>query len=151
MDAALDRLYELLHVPPVPRRVEYDGKSRITVSETTWQKQHSELWALLVPGSGHANTIQGEVIRISGRLGYEILNNGCMNWDKDFKTMAQAFLTYVQMGNPLPEAELAEVAAIVRSIRNAYEKEIDRLSELAVKWVILNPEPIAVEKAAYRK
>lgn len=65
--------------------------------------------------------------------------------------MAQAFLTHVQMGNPLPEAELAEVAAIVRSIRNAYEKEIDRLSELEVKWVILNPEPIAVEKAAYRK
>ena len=92
LDAALDHLYALLHVPPVPRRVEYDGKSRITVSETTWQKQHSEPWALLIPGSGHANTIQGEVIRISGRLGYEILDNGCMNWDKDFKTMAQAFL-----------------------------------------------------------
>lgn len=151
LDAALDSLYDLLNVPPVPRRVEYDGKSRIEVSETTWQKQHSELWELLVPGSGHANTIQGEVIRISGKLGYEILDNGCMNWDNDFKALAQAFLTYVQMGNPLSEAELAEVSAIVRSIKNAFEKEMGRLSELAVKWVILNPEPIAAENIAYRR
>lgn len=57
----------------------------------------------------------------------------------------------MQVGNPLPETELGEVATIVRSIRNAYEKETDRLSELAVKWVILNPEPIAVEKVAYRR
>lgn len=151
LDAALDTLYQLLHVPPVPRRVAYDGKSRITVSETTWQKQHGELWNLLVPGSGHANTIQGEVIRISGRLGYEILDNGCVNWDKDFKAMAQAFLAYVQMGNPLSKAEIAEVSAIVRSIRNAYEKEIDRLTQLGVKWVLLNPEPIAVGEVAYRR
>ena len=39
----------------------------------------------------------------------------------------------------------------LHELDKAYEKEIDRLSELAVKWVILNPEPIAVEKAAYRK
>lgn len=151
LDAALNSLYDLLHVTPVSKRKEYDGKSLIEVKEKTWPKQHEELWNLLVPGSGHASTVQGEVIRISGRLSYEILDNGGINWDKDFKAMAKALLTYVQMGNPLPETEYKELSLIVRSIKNAWDDELNRLAELSVKWVTLNPEPFAVENVSYKR
>ncbi len=59
--AALDRLYELFDVPPVPRRIVHDGRSPITVKGASWQEQHEELWQLLIPGSGAAATVQGEV------------------------------------------------------------------------------------------
>lgn len=148
-DDALNSLYELLHVTPVPKRKAYDGKTRIEVKETTWPKQHQELWNLLVPGSGHANTIQGEVIRISGKLTHEILDNGAGNWDRAFREIAQALFTYIQMGNALPETETEEVKQIIRSIKNAWEEELYRLTELSVKWVLLNPDPMTLEDVSY--
>lgn len=46
-------------------------------------------------GIGVPVTVQGEVIRISGKLAYEILDNGCCNWDSDFKSMADALYRYI--------------------------------------------------------
>ncbi|MFR1310340.1 MAG: hypothetical protein ACLSCO_16680 [Gallintestinimicrobium sp.] len=82
-------MYELLHVEPVPKRILYDGKTRIEIHAKSWQKQHAELWNLLVPGSGHAGTVQGEVVRISGKLAYELLDNGGINWDADYNNLAK--------------------------------------------------------------
>ena len=42
-----------------------------------------------------ASTLQGEVIRISGKLSQEILDNGKMNWDKEYLQMVQALLGYL--------------------------------------------------------
>lgn len=151
LDKAMDSLYTLLSVTPVSRRVEYDGKSPIKYTQTTWQKQHNELWNLLVPGSGHANTVQGEVIRISGKLGYEILDNGGINWDKDYKMLSHALLDYLHMGTPLSDKEYEELDIIIKSIRNVYEKEIDRMTELSVKWVTLNLNPIKLGEIKYNR
>jgi ankyrin repeat protein len=38
--AALDKLYELFGVPPVPRRSLYDGKSPIVARKKRWKDQH---------------------------------------------------------------------------------------------------------------
>ena len=151
LDAAMASLYQLLHMESVSERVEYDGKTSITVKETTWQKQHGELWDLLVPGSGHANTVQGEVIRISGRVGYEILDNGGMNWDRDYSKMCQSFLKYMYMGNTLQKQEYKELKKIIKSIQTVDEEEINRMTELAVKWVVLNPERISLERVNYKR
>lgn len=67
-DEALSRLYELFDVPPVENRKTHDGTSPITVCTKCWQAQHNELWNLLIPSQGHAQTIQGEVIRITGKF-----------------------------------------------------------------------------------
>lgn len=42
------------------------------------------LWKQLVPPSGCANTLQGEVVRALGRIRYEYWHNGNMNWDGVF-------------------------------------------------------------------
>src|SRR5262249_22133308 len=99
---ALDRLYALFDVPPVRRRLMHDGRSPIVVTASSWQEQHRELWDLLVPSQGHSATIQGEVIRISGRIAYELHGTGGANWDADFKKMADALRRHVGAGQPLP-------------------------------------------------
>ena len=45
----------------------HDAKSQISVKGEKWQDQYNELWNMLVPGNGKANTIQGEMIRIVGK------------------------------------------------------------------------------------
>ncbi|SFU84420.1 ankyrin repeat domain-containing protein [Butyrivibrio sp. M55] len=151
VDAAMDRLYEILDVPRVPKRQQYDGVSEIRPKADTWQKQHAELWELLVPGSGHATTVQGEVIRISGKLAYEILDNGSMNWDADFAELVKVFVSYLKMGQQLSDAEYAEIDEIVKGIKDKDDEELNRLTELGVKWVTLNPMPMKLESVKYRR
>src|SRR4029077_20639651 len=74
--AALDKLYLLFGVPPVPPRILHDGKSLIVARSARWEDQHQELWELLVPSSGAAATVQGEVVRIAGRTCDELERTG---------------------------------------------------------------------------
>ena len=46
-----------------------------------WKKEHTRLWKSLVPPQGQAETLQGELIRIAGKLTDEAFRNGNMNWD----------------------------------------------------------------------
>jgi hypothetical protein len=141
---ALDRLYTLFDLPPVGRRQMHDGKSQIVVKASSWQKQHPELWDLLVPSKGHAATLQGEVIRISGRIAHELDGNGGANWDSDFNKMADAFRRYVEAGTPLSSSDLADAAAVIRDVKRR-SGDPARLCELAVAWVLLNPMPIELQ------
>ena len=56
-EEGLNKLYELFNVLPVQTRRVHDGISPITVSETTWKKQYTELWDYLVPGQGFSKTV----------------------------------------------------------------------------------------------
>jgi len=146
---ALDELYKIFNVTPVPRRELHNEKKPITVKSSTWQKQFDELWELLVPGSGHADTVQGEVIRVIGRITNEILDNGGANWDEDYRKMAASLPAYFKTVG----GETAEKAcALAETISNKSSKEtLYQLTELAVKWVLENNAPIALEKADYSR
>ncbi|MBS2534281.1 ankyrin repeat domain-containing protein [Catenulispora sp. NF23] len=151
-DAALTRLYELFDVTPVAPRRTHDGTSPITVTAATWPDQHQELWDTLVPSSGPAATAQGEAIRVTGRLAHEVLDNGGINWDQDFRTMARTVPTLLACGVPLPEAELAEATKLASAYgRNNPDEHVRRLSELAVRWVLANPDPLPAPEPAYKR
>ena len=148
-DDALNNLYEIYGVPPVKQRIMHDGISPIIVSGTTWQKQFELLWELLTPSSGSAETMQGEVIRISGKIRDEIYRNGGGNWNSYFKKMLDAFLIYLQAENTLSNDEIEKATLLVREIKKSGDAETDELNflcELAVKWVILNPVPINITR-----
>ncbi len=149
-DAGLHQLYELFDVEPVPALVRHNGTDRITVHASTWQSQHAELWNILVPSQGKAATVQGEVIRLTGRLSYELLDNGGINWDSDYKKMAAALADYVSMGTPLSKDELNEFRQLVSCITKNDDAPA-RLTELGVGWVVLNPTPIPLDKTDYRR
>lgn len=42
------------------------------------------IWANMVPKSGQANNLQGEMLRMAVKLRNEAVNNGNMNWDDNF-------------------------------------------------------------------
>lgn len=152
-EEGLNKLYELFHVLPVQRRRIHDGISPITVSETTWEKQHAELWDYLVPGQGFSKTIQGEVIRIVGKISREILTNGGCNWDSGYRELLDELLTYFKLGKPLSERDLEEAKTLVKIIRpegNGLEIP-SKLTELGVKWVVENPTPIPLGKPKYQR
>ncbi|MBB4125664.1 hypothetical protein GGR77_000935 [Xanthomonas translucens] len=148
--AALDRLYVLFGVAPVPRRSLHDGKAPIVAKADSWQQRHQALWELLVPSSGAATTVQGEVIRISGRIASELDGNGGANWDAQFARMADALLLHLGAGNALPAPELSEATAIVGDVKRKHG-DTQRLCELAVAWVGLNPLPIALPAPSYKR
>lgn len=149
--AGLDALYALFELPPVPRRTIHDGKTPISVKATRWQDQHAELWDLLVPSSGPAATVQGEVIRIAGRIARELEGNGGGNWDEDFRSMARAFLEHVRTGTALSEVDLANARTIVHDLLHTGNGDTSRMAELAVAWVLRNPTPTSLTKATYRR
>lgn len=164
-EQALQTLYSLFHVTPISPRKEYDGVSPITVQADSWQNQFNQLWDWLVPGSGHANTVQGEVIRICGKVSREILDNGACNWSRSYRKLPQALARYVAMGNPIRSCdkdaldpatkqsnknENDELITLAKSIdASSCEDTLYRLCELAVKWVLANPEPIKLDKVPY--
>jgi len=150
-EAGMAKLYELFHVAPAAKRQVYDGVSPITVPEGSWDKQHDTLWQLLVPGSGQAQTVQGEVIRLSGKLAREIMDNGSINWNDDFRRMQTALPEYFGMGNPLASDELEEAGRLAGLLRGGNgDDEPERLMELAVHWVQANPNPMTLGETAYK-
>jgi hypothetical protein len=145
----LGALYKLFDVEPVSKRLFHDGKSQITAKSKTWQKQHAELWKLLVPASGYAQILQGEVIRITGRMARELKDNGGVNWDNEYEIMADSFLDFVQKGEQLSGEELIELTKVVIEVKQKNDTNIYRLSELGVKWVLKNPTPIHLPQLNY--
>ena len=149
-EEALQQLYKLFDVPPVPRRIQHDGKSPIVLTGDTWEKRYEQAWELLVPSRDKASTVQGEVVRIAGKVNDELLRNAMGNWDREYRKMLNAISGYLQQGNSLSESELAEVSDIQRHILEDDGTGTQRLCELATAWVVQNPQPIALGKVTYK-
>jgi hypothetical protein len=148
-DAALSVLYILFGVPPVGHRTVHDGSSTISVDATEPTAQFDELWNLLVPSSGRAATVQGEVIRLAGRIARELLDNGGINWDRSFRRMKDALINH--LGSATPVATPAERTELSKNItRDKYDEHtIQRVTDLAVAWVLANPSPTPLESVKY--
>jgi len=152
-EAGLAKLYSLFGVEPIAKLKRHDGVSPITVTTQSWQKQHHELWEFLVPSQGAAETVQGEVIRITGRVADELYRNGGENWNADYRKMLNALLKHFTGGAALTAKELNETKDLASSIKAKGDDEdevIDRLCELAVKWVLQNPNPVVLKEPDYK-
>lgn len=146
--AALDDLYKIYKVKPVPRR-DIDSIKKIVVKSKTWQEQHQELWQMLVPGSGAASSVQGELIRIVGRATDEIYRNGGANWEYEYPKMIDAIPKYVKMGKFDKNDEIIKLSKKIDA--NSDMDELYLLSQLIVEWVIANPDIIELKKVDYNR
>jgi len=147
----LHALYELFDTEPVAKRLVHDGKSPIIIKAKTWQKQHDELWKLLVPSNGAAQTMQGEVVRITGKVARELLDNGGVNWDLEYKKMVDSYCKFIQQGNKLSQEEINELTIIADEVKKKNSTNIYIISELGVKWILNNPIPISLPKVDYSR
>lgn len=151
-DHALSNLYEIYQVVPVKKRIMHDGVAPISVGGTNWKEQFEELRELLIPAKGSAQTVQGEVVRIAGKVRDEIYRNGGGNWDTDFKKMLDAFIVHVSSEHALSTKELEESHILLKEIRKTgFADDLNFLCELATKWVLLNPTPILLNKPTYKR
>jgi hypothetical protein len=126
------------------------GKKGSPASGPTFE----ELWSQLVPGSGQADTVQGELIRAVGKMRDELLRNGYANWDGGYEILssfALARLTDGSFGPTTTEGVRKDIDAIQRygrdeSVTYDLEAAHDRLCEAAVAWCVKHPEPMRHEK-----
>lgn len=126
--------------------------TQITVKSEEWADQHDELWDMLVPASGKCSTVQGEVVRIGGKIHNEIMQNAGGNWDTDYMKMLASISKYYLMGQIHDKKEYKEVIELIQSIDwNSTGEDILRLIELNVHWVLANPVPIPLGKVTYRR
>ena len=153
-DKGLAKLYELFDVKPVAKRITHDGVSPIKLVEGSWEEQYEELWSFLIPSIGAAKTVQGEVIRIPGRVRDELDRNGGANWDRNYRKMLQAMPHYLSLGTPLSDTDLEEAKQVISQI---YGKDfndgsrLDRLCQLALAWIKQNPNPIDLKEPSYKR
>ena len=141
--SVMDRLYERIGADRPQEITPHDGHSDIVVpADKSTNGQFRYLWNYLVPNGGEAATVQGEVIRIVGRLGYEALEMGYVNWDEDYVKMIDFWFETVGA---------AEDAMAVVKQRKAGEVDIDALTEATIEWVTEHPQPIALGEVPYRR
>lgn len=154
--AALDGLYELLQAD-ASEKVDSKGNVPLYTIREMFQKNYFKqfdlLWKYLVPENGKASTAQGEVIRIIGRIEHEILDNGSMNWDEDFRKMLHMLLQYFRMGDPLPSKVYDDVENCVNVISDCGEgeRELWYLHYCGVGWVQQNSQLILPLPADYSR
>jgi len=149
-DEALTKLYSAYNVTAVPARVIHDGKSVIELNGSCWQENFDLLWDSLIPSSGPSLTVQGEVIRIAGRVADEILRNGGGNWDCAYKALCDAYLVFIASHNSLTQEDVTSIKRLL-SDPNLLMDEADKLQHSAVKWVAKNTTPIALKKPTYNR
>lgn len=151
--AALEKLCNLFEVKMCYETTFHDGVSPILVTNFLGYKDHfGELWNFLVPKSGRAQTAQGEVIRIAGRIQDELMRNGGLNWDKDYRNMLYTFREYLRLGNPLGESD-EWIDEIIDALKDGdvQDKMIYRLCCCAEHWVEENPEVMPLLEGDYTR
>jgi hypothetical protein len=129
-----------------PTYAEFTG----TVDETYYWRRHGKLWDALVPARGQAKTVQGEVIRITGKLTREAYTNGNINWGRDCSKMWKFVADTIDDPDVFTAAERAEVHEWVKTIiRDHTWPDVSgegspyyRVTERAVVWVEAHPKPI---------
>lgn len=106
-----------------------------------WHVRFKLLWQALVPASGYAPTLQGEVLRLSGRVWKSVYLHDGANWDSaGCARMLERLEQLLAGGRRLPDfaefSRLNQAAAARSSDHTVY----DRICRLALEWVELNPE-----------
>ena len=107
-----------------------------------------------MPPQGHAKTVQGEVIRIAGRVRSEFYRNGGANWDREYRAMLNALIRHLGSHNAISDDDLARAKEIAHSIngKGDFDEDIlDELALLALTWVKHNLEPVTLTTPAYKR
>lgn len=115
-----------------------------------WWEEQERLWNELVPRSGQALTVQGELIRCTGKLADEAYRNGNTNWGPGFERMVRfAAVTLDDPATFTPDERLTIQSAAKRIIEDADNPDVSGhgsphyvLTEMAVRWCLAHPDPV---------
>lgn len=111
---------------------------------------HAWIWEELVPLSGTAGTVQGELLRAVESLRSEARRNGNGNWGQRFEELLDVLEYYLLDGDIVPEARRFEIGDDIARLRNSeftpyLDNDLyDRLADAVVTFCESNPELIAL-------
>lgn len=110
-----------------------------------------DLWERLVPQSGQADTVQGELIRAIGRMTNEFASNGFANWDSGYERLSDFALRHLTDGTFGPQttagirADIEHIQIYARGGKiDGYDLEaaFDRLMQATAGWCQRHPDRI---------
>jgi hypothetical protein len=109
-----------------------------------WQDTLNKLFEQLVPPSGEANSVQGELVRCSNKLVDEAMRNGNGNFDAFHRGLGH-FLERL-LTEPFSESEQAalrnDIKALTRGTLDGATHR--RVAEAVVCWCVAHPRLIAL-------
>ena len=129
------------------KKVTHIRPSTIARKGNWWKKEHERLWDELVPFSGPAKTVQGEVIRITGKLTREASTNGNLNWSMSctrFWRFVEGVLNDPATFSPKERTHIKESVRVI--IRDRKRPKLgkgspyDAVTKKAVEWVLAHPK-----------
>ena len=123
-----------------------------------WTAEYRRLWKTLVPPRGPAQSLQGEMIRLTGRLSDEAFRNGNINWRKDHVQAWKFVGRILHDPSVFSSSELAEIDRNVRSILRNYTvvpveiagSPYDELAHRAVQWCLAHQKLLPLPKDQMR-
>lgn len=136
---------------------------RYVTGKGRYQKEAQQLWASLVPQSGQADTVQGELVRVIGRLASEEYRNGNGNWDRGFRMYTNFLAKHLPDEAVFDAEQLTQIKEDIQQIRyygsrSPHVREVtptvpyakgedafDRLTDRVVEWCQHYTEPIKRE------
>jgi len=119
-----------------------------------WKKEHTRLWNELVPPHGQAETLQGELIRIAGKLTDQAFRNGNMNWDADHEKMWRFVGKHLDDPQTFNESERQLILDKIEEIIGDKDRPdvgddgccYYIITERVVDWCMAHPTPIPHQK-----
>lgn len=120
------------------------------MDDLRWWEEQPRLWARLVPPSGQAATVQGELIRCTGKLTDEAYRNGNTNWGPGFERMTRFVGRTLEDPQTFSAEQRSAISvAVTRIIEDAADPDVSGhgsphylLTEMAVRWCLAHPDPI---------
>ena len=116
---------------------------------TDWRAEFDRLWNDLVPASGQASTVQGELIRCIAKLTDEAYRNGNGNFDDGYRAMCKYLRDRLSDTTVFSAAELRDVDRCIRRILDSDNPDIngsitcyDVIAEKVVRWCLAHATPL---------
>ena len=110
-----------------------------------YDAEYKALWKQLVPVSGQADTLQGELVRVIGRLASEYYRNGNGNWDMGFRLYTNVLHKHLRDSRVFEPAVILQLEADIADLRawgsgtkdleyTNGEDAFDRVTDRVVEW-----------------
>ncbi|MCI5057931.1 MAG: ankyrin repeat domain-containing protein, partial [Flavobacteriales bacterium] len=119
--------------------------------EYNWKKVYNDLWEELVPPSGNASSVQGELLRCIGKLTDEAFRNGNMNWgDKERFIGLVDYLRSNLLDGTFSDSENKILKTALKELTHFNKIPIDKnssphyaISEAVVDWCVRHKKLIS--------
>ena len=116
----------------------------------SWKQEHNKLWDKYVPASGAADTLQGELVRIVGKLVDQAYRNGNCNWDNDHEVMWRFVAEKLTEDSTFSDEHKKGIRSDVEEIiRDESCPDVSgdgsvyyRVNEKVVDWCLTHEDPI---------